>query len=74
MEIEKNTSHSFIHSTTAERTALYTSYTAGIGSAACIYIYRFISKYTPQLNIESMHYDEIILRKYVTLSKGMYVN
>ena len=33
MEMEKNTSHSFIHSTTAGRTALYTSYTAGIGSS-----------------------------------------
>ena len=36
MEMEKKTSRSFIHSTTAGRTAMYTSYTAGIGSAACM--------------------------------------
>ena len=43
MEMEKNTSHSFIHSTTAGRTALYTLYTAGIGSAACIYVHHKLS-------------------------------
>ena len=45
MEMEKNTSHSFIHSTTAGRTALDMSYTAGIGLAVHIYTPHHIHVY-----------------------------
>ena len=78
MEMEKNTLHSFIHSTTAGRTALYTLYTAGIGSAAyiyIIYIHIIYIIYTHHNLILSVHYDVIwiFIEYYVCHTFKRYV-
>ena len=58
MKMERNTTHSFIHSTTARRTAMYTAGIQVRSAAHTVHHTTILHYNTPQLNIESGHYGD----------------